>query len=53
MLWAAKIQISWNPNAESDLAGYRVYYGTTSGNYSYVLRLGKVDSVEIDGFLEG
>ncbi|HQG30455.1 MAG TPA: fibronectin type III domain-containing protein [Deltaproteobacteria bacterium] len=53
ILCAAKVQISWNPNTESDLAGYRVYYGTTSGNYNYVLRLGKVNSVQIDGFFEG
>ena len=29
-----KIQISWNPNKEADLKGYRVYYGKYS-NYSF------------------
>jgi hypothetical protein len=28
------ITIAWDANNESDLAGYIVYYGTTSGNYT-------------------
>jgi len=27
---AGVIKIGWNPNTESDLAGYRIYYGTRS-----------------------
>jgi hypothetical protein len=53
ILCAAKLQISWNPNTESDLKAYRVYYGTTSGSYSYVLDVGTNTSVQIDGFLDG
>ena len=26
--WAATVQLTWNPNAEPDLAGYKLYYGT-------------------------
>ena len=29
----AYLDLTWNPNAEEDLAGYKVYYGTSSGNY--------------------
>lgn len=25
----------WGPNSEIDLAGYRVYVGTSSGNYTF------------------
>jgi hypothetical protein len=31
-----------------DLAGYRIYYGNESGNYSYVVDLGDYTTVEID-----
>lgn len=30
---ASKIILSWNGNIEADLAGYKIYYGTASGNY--------------------
>lgn len=29
---AGKAKVEWNANTESDLAGYRVYYGTTPRN---------------------
>jgi len=28
------VQLAWNPNTESDLAGYRIHSGTSSGSYT-------------------
>jgi len=31
---AAQATLAWDPNTESDLAGYRIHYGTISGSYT-------------------
>jgi hypothetical protein len=33
---SAEIGITWEPNKEQDLSGYKLYYGTASREYSYV-----------------
>ena len=37
----------------TDLAGYKLYYGTTSGQYSQVITLGTFSSAEIGGLGSG
>lgn len=53
MLWGRCLQIAWTGNTESDLSGYRVYYGTSSRTYTAALNVGNSTSVTVDGFLEG
>jgi chitodextrinase len=38
--WAGQAILSWAPNTETDLAGYKIYYGTTPGLYTQVLDVG-------------
>jgi type IV pilus assembly protein PilY1 len=37
---AAQIRLAWNANTESDLSGYKVYYGTTSKSYIKSIDIG-------------
>jgi len=36
----ADVVLQWDPNSESDLAGYKVYYGTASGTYGTPITIG-------------
>ncbi|MBI3812623.1 MAG: fibronectin type III domain-containing protein [Nitrospirae bacterium] len=39
-VFAADAVLSWDPNTEPDLAGYKVYYGTVSGAHTQVISVG-------------
>lgn len=45
------MNLSWAANAETDLAGYMVYYGEASGNYSTIIDAGNVTSYGITGLV--
>ena len=49
----ASLNLSWNANIESDLAGYNVYYGTASGVYEDPVDVGNVTEYELMGLNEG
>lgn len=52
-VFGATVRVSWNPNSEPDLDGYKVYYGTLSGTYARVLDVGAVTSVDVSSLGEG
>ena len=50
---AAQIRLAWNPNAESDLAGYLLHYGTASRAYGTPINVGNVTSYTVTGLTPG
>ena len=50
---AAQATLAWDPNTESDLAGYRVHYGTASGSYTVHTDVHNVTTYTVTGLTVG
>ena len=50
---AGDITIAWDPNSESDLAGYKIYYGTASGVYGTPIIIGTQTTYTLTGLPPG
>jgi len=49
----ASVTLAWDPNPEANLKGYKIYYGYTSGNYSFMVDVGNWTSLTISGLEAG
>ena len=50
---AATVTLAWDKNTESDIAGYKLYYGTSSRNYKYSQDVGNSTTYTISDLDEG
>jgi fibronectin type 3 domain-containing protein len=50
---AAQATLAWDPNTESDLAGYKVHYGTASGSYTVHTDVHNVTTYTVTGLTAG
>src|SRR3989475_6293918 len=50
---AAQVTLTWDANTDPDLAGYKLYYGTSSRSYQLSVDVGNVTSYTLSGLLEG
>ncbi len=47
--YGAVVSLEWDANSEPDLAGYHIYYGTASGEYSHSIDVGDVTEFTVTG----
>jgi len=50
---ASSLQVAWSANTDTDLAGYKVYYGTQSGTYGNPVDVGNATSYQISNVVAG
>lgn len=50
---AASVTLAWDRSQEPDVAGYRVYYGTTSGHYTTMISVGNSTTCTISNLEPG
>ena len=50
---AAQVTLAWDPNTEPDLAGYKLYYGTASGDYAEVIDVGNTTMYTVTNLTAG
>lgn len=44
--------LSWDANSESDIAGYKIYYGTSFGVYPHIVDVGNNTTYVVDNLIQ-
>ena len=50
---AGSVTLTWNPSTDSNVTGYRIYYGVASHRYTNMVHVGKATNATISGLVEG
>ena len=50
---AAQVTLAWNANTETNISGYKVYYGTASRDYDWSIDAGRVTTYTVPNLTNG
>jgi hypothetical protein len=53
LAWSQQVTLSWDPNTEADLAGYKVHYGNVSRSYTASIDVHNVTTYTLTGLSAG
>lgn len=48
-----RVLLTWDPNPEADIAGYRIWYGTNSRVYPFIIDVGNVTNTIVTNLAGG
>src|SRR5262245_42225909 len=48
-----QVSLAWDANPEPNVAGYRLYYGTSPGNYTSFLDVGTATTATVTNLTDG
>ncbi|MDY6949963.1 MAG: fibronectin type III domain-containing protein [Thermodesulfobacteriota bacterium] len=51
--FSGELMLRWNPNTESDIAGYKLHYGSASRNYECAVDVGNETNYTLSGLQSG
>ena len=51
--FAADVRLAWDPNPETTLSGYKLYFGTASRDYATVINVAKSTTYTVTGLVSG
>jgi hypothetical protein len=52
-IYSAKVKLNWDLSKEKNIAGYKIYYGVSSGNYGSYIDVGNRTSYTITDLVSG
>ena len=53
VLGTQSVTLAWNAVTNANVAGYKIYYGSASRNYTNITSVGNVTNATIPGFTQG
>ena len=53
VVYGAAVDLAWDANTEPELAGYKIYYGTASGDYSHSIDVGNTTQYTLTDLEDG